>query len=182
MSELRLSHTRFDGVQLLHHGVFNDHRGSFHRLFCRDSIVQAGLNPRIAQVNYTHTLVRGTVRGMHFQRSPFGERKVITCLRGEIYDVVVDVRDDSPTRYQWQAFMLSEKSAQSLIVPAGFAHGFQCLSDDVDMLYLHDQPFVAEAQTGLRYNDARLAIEWPLEVTCISDKDAALALITDSEQ
>jgi dTDP-4-dehydrorhamnose 3,5-epimerase len=181
MSLLNVSATRLSGVKILQHHKFHDQRGEFTRLFCRDSLLAANIDPDISQINFTRTRALGTVRGLHFQREPFAERKIISCVRGAVFDVIVDVREGSATRWQWQAFELNETAGLSLLLPAGFAHGFQSLTDDVEMLYLHDQPYVAEAQTGLRYSDPTLAISWPLPVTLVSEKDAAFALITPTD-
>lgn len=182
MELLPLRSSDFADVMLLDHHLFSDQRGDFGRLFCRESLIQCGLSPDIAQINFTRTSLRGTIRGLHFQKEPFGERKIISCLRGAVFDVLVDVRPQSATRWQWRAFELNAASGFSLVVPAGFAHGFQALTDDVEMLYLHDKPYNAEAQTGLRFNDPRLAIQWPLAITMVSEKDAQFDLIYDDKE
>ena len=172
---MKIVDAEFGGVHEVLMEQNTDDRGFFSRLFCRDSFVAAGLNADWPQINVSMTLKRGTLRGLHFQKKPSEEIKLVTCLAGVIFDVVVDVRPESSTFGQWRSFELSEKRSLALYVPAGFAHGFQCLSDDCRVVYLMSRDFQPTLSGGIRYDDAALCIDWPLPVGSISAKDAALA-------
>jgi dTDP-4-dehydrorhamnose 3,5-epimerase len=156
-----------------------DARGYLSRLFCADELQEAGWTGRIAQVNHTFTARQGTVRGMHFQRPPHAEMKLVSCLRGEIWDVAVDLRAGSPTFLQWHGERLSADNGQALLIPKGFAHGFQALSDDVEMLYCHSAAYVPGAEGGLNPRDPRLALSWPLPIQGLSERDAQHAMVDD---
>lgn len=173
MSEfLSIIETDISGLKLLQHAIFRDDRGQFSRVFCRDSLSSSSIDPTAAQINFTFTKKRGCLRGLHYQVSPHSERKIIACVRGAIFDVVVDLRHGSKSFLQWRGFELAGDSGRSLIVPAGFAHGFIALTDEVEMLYIHDHPFVADAQRGIRYNDPAISIAWPIPIAQLSQKDA----------
>lgn len=148
-----------------------DQRGFLARIFCRDELAGAGWSKPIAQINHTCTSRRGTVRGMHFQHPPFAEMKLVTCLRGEVWDVAVDLRRDSPTFLHWHAETLSANNGHAMLIPEGFAHGFQALDDHVELLYCHSVAYTPEAEGGFSPNDRRLAIQWPLAITEISARD-----------
>ena len=177
MSRLTSSDTPLDGVKLFQRQRIGDHRGFLDRLFCADTLQAAGWRKPIAQINHTYTRQRGTVRGMHFQYPPHAEMKLVTCLRGAILDVAVDLRPGSPTFLSWHAEELSAENQRSLLIPEGFAHGFQTLSDDVEMLYCHSERYTPEAEGGLNPQDSRLAIAWPLPVSELSARDASHILI-----
>ncbi len=165
------------GLTLVERARVDDQRGFFSRLFCAEELKAAGFDAKIVQINHTFTRRRGAVRGLHYQESPHCEIKYVSVLRGEIIDVAVDLRPDSPTFLRWHAEVLSAKNACSLVIPRGFAHGFQALVDDCEMLYLHSAPYVAEAERALNVNDPALKIRWPLEITDISARDASHAFI-----
>lgn len=171
----------FGGVQLVQLDPRQDDRGSFTRSFCRKTFVKAGLNTEWPQINISRTCQRGSVRGLHFQKSPEEEIKLVTCVTGVVFDVVVDVRPRSTTFGQWRSYTLSELNSISLYIPAGFAHGFQCLTDECRMSYLMSCDFDPTLATGVRHNDPSLAISWPLPVTCISPKDAVLPFIESTK-
>jgi dTDP-4-dehydrorhamnose 3,5-epimerase len=154
-----------------------DSRGSFERLFCAEELIAGGWTQPVAQVNYTRTQRRGTVRGLHFQRPPYAEKKLVRCLRGEIWDVAVDLRADSSTFLQWHAETLNERNG-ALLIPEGFAHGFQALTDDVELLYCHSMAYEAQAEDGLRAQDPRLNIAWPLPITEQSERDTLHRLLS----
>lgn len=156
-----------------------DERGRFSRLFCADELVNAGWNGAIAQVNQSVTSRQGTVRGLHFQLPPHAEKKLVSCLRGEIWDVAVDLRSGSPTFLQWHAEILSEANQVALLIPEGFAHGFQALTDDAELLYCHSERYVPSAEGGLNPCDPSLSIPWPLPITVISDRDRGHAPVAD---
>ena len=150
----------------------DDARGFFSRLYCAQELSAIGFTTPVAQINHTLTLRRGAVRGMHFQYPPHAEDKFVSCLRGEVFDVAVDLRCGSPTFLRWHAQVLSAANRTSLFIPKGFAHGFQALTPDCELLYLHSQPYAAEAEGALNVRDPALAIAWPLPVTDLSERDA----------
>jgi dTDP-4-dehydrorhamnose 3,5-epimerase len=149
-----------------------DVRGFFSRLFCAEELAMCGFDAAVAQVNQSFTRRKGSVRGMHFQHPPHGEVKFVSCLRGEAFDVAVDLRKGSPTFLRWHAERLSESNALSLLIPRGFAHGFQTLSDDCELLYVHSMPYATDAEGGLNPSDATVGIRWPLPFADISERDA----------
>ncbi len=155
-----------------------DQRGYLERLFCKEELVEAGWTQEIAQINHTFTRKAGTVRGLHFQHPPHSEYKLVTCLRGEILDVVVDIRKNSPTRFEWQSIELSGNNPVSILIPAGFAHGFQALTDNVEMLYYHSAIYSAEHEAGINIYDKQLSIQWPRPITEISPRDASFPPIS----
>lgn len=156
-----------------------DERGYFARTFCVEEFERHGLLSQFVQQNASRSARRGTLRGLHYQMQPYGEAKLVRCTQGAIVDVIVDLREDSSTYLQHEAFELTADNHRQLYVPPGFAHSFQTLSDDVEVSYLVSAPYTPAAERGLRYNDERLSIDWPLAVTTISEKDAAWPLIAD---
>ncbi len=167
-----ISETPLAGLHVLGRKPLGDHRGCLERLFCSADLASIIGGRSIAQINRTHTAARGTVRGMHFQHPPHAEMKLVSCLRGEVFDVVVDMRPDSPTRFQWHAEVLSPGNHKTLAIPEGFAHGFQTLSEDCEMLYFHTAAYHPSAEGGLNPRDPLLAIDWPLPISGISERDA----------
>jgi len=157
-----------------------DVRGSFVRIFCESECASLRPNLQWTQINLSCTSQRGTIRGMHFQHPPAAEAKLIRCLRGCVFDVAVDLRAGSPTFMRWHSVELSEDNSMQIFIPEGFAHGFQTLTDDVKLIYLHTKAWNPTCESGVRYNDPALAIKWPLPVTQISDKDRDLTLLSDS--
>jgi len=149
-----------------------DARGFFSRLYCAQELSAAGFTEPVAQINHTATAHRGAVRGLHFQFAPHAEDKFVSCLRGEVFDVAVDLRRGSPTFLRWHAQRLSAENGISLLIPKGFAHGFQTLADDCELIYLHSRPYAADAEGALNARDPALAIAWPLPITDISERDA----------
>ena len=178
--------TRFDilatpvaGLHVVQRKPIGDSRGYLERLFCAEEL--QGLIPgkHIAQINHTLTASSGTVRGMHFQNPPHAETKFVSCLRGEVFDVAVDLRHNSPTFLRWHAEVLSADNHKTLVIPEGFAHGFQTLTDDCEMLYFHTAAYQPGAEGGLNAQDPRLAIQWPLPVAGLSPRDSAQPLLDD---
>jgi dTDP-4-dehydrorhamnose 3,5-epimerase len=163
--------TDLPGLKLVRRKLLEDHRGFFERMFCADTFQEEGFAPAISQINHTLTKRIGTVRGLHFQRPPHAETKLVTCLKGRVFDVAVDLRSGSPTFLQWKGFELSEANQTSLLIPQGFAHGFQTLEADCELLYLHTTPYTPEAEDGLHPLDPALAIPWPQEVVDLSNRD-----------
>ncbi|GAB4218084.1 MAG: dTDP-4-dehydrorhamnose 3,5-epimerase [Rhodoferax sp.] len=150
-----------------------DARGFFSRLFCQQELASAGWTTPVAQINHSYTARRGTIRGMHFQHPPHAEAKLVSCLRGAVWDVAVDLRAGSPTLLRWHAQELSADNGVALLIPPGFAHGFQTLSDDAELLYCHSVPYHGPAEGGLDALDPRLGIPWPLLVSERSARDSA---------
>ena len=154
-----------------------DARGAFVRLFCSQEWRAIGVTAPLEQINQSITAVPGTLRGMHFQRPPHAETKIIRCVAGEVYDVAVDVRANSPTYLQWFGLRLSGGDGQCLVVPPGFAHGFQALAANSALMYFVTARFSPDAEDGLNPQDPDIAIAWPLPCALISDKDAARPLL-----
>ena len=177
---LEVSPTPLVGLLRVRRSSSSDARGFFSRFFCAAELAEAGFAEPIAQINHTLTRRRGSVRGMHFQRAPHAEIKLVSCLRGEVLDVAVDIRPRSPTFLQWHAERLSADNACSLLIPKGFAHGFQTLTDDAELLYLHSAPYASHAEGALNPRDPRLAIEWPLEFADLSERDVSHPMIDDA--
>ena len=167
--------TGIDGLWEVERRTTGDERGTFGRLFGRREWEAVGVvDAEITQVNLSTTSRRGTVRGLHFQRAPHADIKIVTCRRGRALDVAVDVREESPTFLQWRAVELSADTPTSLVIPRGCAHGFQALTDDVELLYLHTHDFVPESDDGVSATDGTIGVEWPLPITLMSDRDAHL--------
>ena len=150
-----------------------DDRGFFARAFCQREFAEHGLAVEIAQSNLSRTAQRGTVRGMHFQLPPNAEAKLVRCTRGAVFDVIVDLRRDSPTACQWVGRELSETNNRMMYVPEGFAHGYQTLEDDSVLFYQVSQFYSPESERGVRWNDPAFGIEWPMAAALVSDKDSA---------
>jgi len=148
-----------------------DDRGFFARTFCVDEFAAQGLPTEFVQQNTSYSANKGTLRGMHFQTAPHGEDKLIRCLRGAIVDIIIDLRPDSPTYKKWEAFELDDINKRQLLVPKGFGHGFQTVSDHVEVTYLVSAKYTPSAEGGVRWNDPAFGITWPLEPTDMSDKD-----------
>lgn len=168
---MRLSPTRIPGVTVVQAEPHPDERGSFARVFCREEFAAAGLCADVAQCNLSRTLRRATLRGLHFQAAPHAEAKLVTVVRGRIYDVALDLRRGSPTRLDWVAVELSEDDGRSLYLPEGVAHGLFTLADDTLVHYQMSRPYTAEAARGVRWDDAAFGIEWPGEPAVISARD-----------
>jgi len=177
MRRLVVEDTPLAGLKRVRRSRLGDSRGFLARLFCVDELAEAGWTGPIAQVNHTRTRARGSVRGLHFQSPPHAEKKLVHCLRGEVWDVAVDLRRGSPTFLRWHAEPLSDENGVALLIPEGFAHGLQTLADDVDMLYCHSVAYASSAEGGLHPRDPRLAIDWPLPIAALSPRDEAHAFV-----
>ena len=159
------------GAFLLEPERLEDRRGFFARTYCRQELEARGLDPTIVQCNISVNRVRGTVRGMHYQVAPYEEIKLVRCTAGAIYDVIVDLRPQSPTFRQHLGVELTAKNRLSLYIPAGVGHGFQSLEDDTEVFYQMSEFYYPEAARGVRWNDPAFAIEWPLPIAIISRRD-----------
>lgn len=163
--------TSIEGLFCLETTPFCDNRGSFARIFCQKEFTAANITMPVAQMNISMTHKKGTVRGMHYQLSPHGEIKIVRCLQGSCYDVAVDIRKDSPTFLKYHGEILSPENGKALYIPKGFAHGFQTLEDNTQLLYMHSELYAPHAEAALHYNDPRLAINWKLDIKDVSDRD-----------
>jgi dTDP-4-dehydrorhamnose 3,5-epimerase len=155
-----------------------DQRGYFERVFCAAELQGIVADRKIVQINHSLTIREGAVRGMHFQRPPHAEVKLVSCIRGAVYDVAVDLRHDSATFLRWHAEILSPENHRTLCIPEGFAHGFQTLTADCEMLYLHTAAYARKSESGLHPCDPRLAIAWPKAIVELSPRDAALPMVS----
>lgn len=169
-----------NGLKRIERQRLGDSRGFLTRMFCADELALAGWQRPIAQINQTYTAKKGTVRGLHFQQPPFAEMKLVSCIRGAVWDVAVDLRLNSATYLNWHAEALSAENNCALLIPEGFAHGFQALTDDVELIYFHSQAHHAAAEAGLNCTDPRLAIAWPLAITELSERDRAHPMISSN--
>lgn len=164
--------TQLQGAYTLDLDELKDDRGFFARAWCQKEFREHGLNSRIVQANLSYNKKKGTLRGMHYQISPYEETKLIRCISGSIYDVIIDLRPESPTYKKWTGVELTAKNRKMLFVPEGFAHGFQTLEDHAEVFYQVSQFYTPGAESGVRYSDPEFAITWPLKVSVISEKDA----------
>jgi dTDP-4-dehydrorhamnose 3,5-epimerase len=176
---MRFESTDLQGAWLIEPVPARDHRGFFARTFCTQEFADHGLTSRFVQHSRSQSAARGTLRGMHFQRAPHDEVKVVTCLKGAIWDVIIDLRPESPTYRRWQGFELTAENRRHLYVPEGFAHGFQTLCDDTEVGYLISAFYAPLAASGVRYDDPAFAIAWPLPLTAISEKDGSWPAFVD---
>lgn len=165
--------TKLDGVYVVTQELREDPRGYFTRVFCRHEYENAKIPFDIVQINKSKSVMKGTIRGMHYQREPHAEDKIVQCIKGAIFDVAVDLRPSSPTRGQWVGQELTEDNNTMLLVPKGFAHGFQTLTDNTIVMYFVSQYYTAAAESGIRWNDPAFAITWPIQDATLSEKDAA---------
>jgi|SaaInlStandDraft_6_1057023.scaffolds.fasta_scaffold175386_1 dTDP-4-dehydrorhamnose 3,5-epimerase len=164
--------TALAGLYLIEHNEISDNRGFFERVFCAEEFKEINKSSQpVVQINHTLTKKKGTIRGMHFQYSPHAETKIVTCIQGEIFDVAVDIRKNSPTFLQWHAEILNGNNRRSLYIPDGFAHGFQTLTDNCQLLYFHSEPYTPKSEGAINVNDPKIAIQWPYKIVEISEKD-----------
>lgn len=168
---MRIRQTSIDGAALAETAPYADHRGAFSRLFCEQELAGLLGGRRIVQINHSRTQALGAVRGMHFQHPPHAEMKMVRCIRGRVWDVLVDLRAGSPTFLHWHAEELSPDTGRMLIIPEGCAHGFQVLEPDSELLYLHTAFYQPAAEGGLRYDEPRVDVRWPLPVRDLSMRD-----------
>ncbi|MEO8405992.1 MAG: dTDP-4-dehydrorhamnose 3,5-epimerase [Chitinophagaceae bacterium] len=177
---MKFAVTPLKGVHIVSLQPVIDSRGWFARTYCKEEFEEIGHTEEWVQLNQSHTNKKGTIRGMHYQLPPYSEIKLVRCVAGAVFDVVIDVRKGSPTFLQWTSVELSADNKQMIYIPAGFAHGFQALTDDCELIYHHSSMYMPGAEGGIRYDDPVVMINWPLPVTEISDRDSSHALLTDS--
>ncbi len=159
------------GAYIIDLQPIEDHRGFFARAWCQQEFQQHGLESRLVQCNLSYNQTSGTVRGMHYQIAPHKETKVVRCVRGRIFDVIIDLRRDSPTYLHWFGIELSAENRRMLYVPEGFAHGYQTLEPDTEVFYQVSEFYHPGSEQGIRWDDPAIAVDWPLEPTVISEKD-----------
>jgi len=172
--------TPLPGLFEIQHTPTGDARGRFTRLFCEQALAAIRPGLHFTQVNLSETRGRGTVRGMHYQVPPAAEAKLVRCLRGRVFDVAVDLRAGSPTFLRWHGVELGEHNDRAIFIPEGFAHGFQTLSDEAHLLYMHTAPWTPACEAGLHHDDARLAIRWPMPVSSVSARDRCHPALDDA--
>ena len=163
--------TQLTGLKVIQRKPIEDARGFLSRFYCAEAFHTYGFSKPISQINHTLTRHKGAVRGLHYHKPPHAEIKLVSCLKGEVFDVAVDLRKNSPTFLHWHGEILNENNQRSLLIPEGFAHGFQALTEDCELLYLHTAPYTKEAEAALNLTDPKIGIAWPLSITDISDRD-----------
>ncbi|WP_126455408.1 dTDP-4-dehydrorhamnose 3,5-epimerase [Sulfuriflexus mobilis] len=182
MSRFDFIQTPLSGLMVVQRKATEDHRGYLSRLYSAEEFSEAGFNKPIAQINQTLTRKKGAVRGLHFQHPPYAETKFVSCLKGEVLDVAVDIRSGSPTFLQWHSEILSATNRRGLLIPEGYAHGFQALTEDCELIYLHTAAYHPEAEGALNVADPRLGIVWPLPIDDLSERDRNHSLLDQDYQ
>jgi dTDP-4-dehydrorhamnose 3,5-epimerase len=176
---MKFNKTKIKGLYVVELQPFIDDRGSFVRSYCDDFLKEIGVTKPIKQINHSSTLKVGSIRGMHYQELSNAEIKIVRCISGEVFDVAIDLRRNSNTFLQWHGERLSEKNFKMMIIPEGFAHGFQVIKENSELLYLHTANYAPEAELGLLFDDKKVGINWPLKITNISDRDLKHEVITE---
>ena len=172
--------TALEGVYIVEPKVFGDHRGFFMESYSKKVFEEAGLDYDFVQDNHSASTVKGTLRGIHFQRGDKAQAKLVRCTKGAVLDVAVDLRPNSPTYKKWVGVELSAENKRQLLIPRGFGHGFLTLTDDVEFLYKADNYYAPEADGGIRWNDPDIGVEWGVEVPILSQKDANAPFLKDA--
>ncbi len=178
---MKLEKTKIDGAYIIEPDVFGDNRGWFYESYSQKKFEELGIDTVFVQDNRSFSVEKGTLRGLHCQTNPMAQTKLITCLRGEILDVAVDIRKDSPTYLQWQSVVLSGENKKMFYIPEGCLHGFLTLTDDVEVTYKVNRFYSAENDRSVRFDDPDLGVEWSVENPILSAKDAKAPLLKDSD-
>ena len=168
---MKITKTKLDGVVIIEPDVFGDNRGFFMESWNKNKMAEAGLDYDFVQDNHSKSTVKGTLRGIHFQKGDKAQAKLVRCVKGAVLDVAVDLRKNSPTFKQWVGVELNEENKKQLLIPRGFGHGFVTLTDDVEFLYKADNYYAPEADAGIRWNDPEIGVEWGIENPILSEKD-----------
>ncbi len=176
---MKFEKTKLDGVVIITPDVFGDHRGFFMESWSERKMEEAGLHYNFVQDNHSMSSIRGTLRGIHFQKGDKAQAKLVRCVRGAVLDVAVDLRHASPTYKQWVAVELSAENKKQLLIPRGFGHGFVTLTDEVEFLYKADNYYAPEADGGIRWNDPEIAVDWGVEKPILSAKDEKNPFLKD---
>ena len=179
MSHFQIEETPLQGLKVIQRNPRKDSRGQFARAFCSEELSAAGWTTPVMQINHSMTKAVGSVRGLHYQEPPKAEKKMVLCLRGRVWDVAVDLRASSATFLSWHAEELSAENNKALLIPEGFAHGFQVLDKGSELLYLHSEQYAPRLEGGLSPLDPRLSIPWPLSIVEMSDRDSGFPVLTD---
>jgi len=179
MSLFHIGETSLEGLKVIQRSPRKDSRGQFARAFCSEELSAAGWTTPVMQINHSITSAVGSVRGLHYQKPPKAERKMVLCLRGRVWDVAVDLRSSSATFLSWHAEELSAENNKAMLIPEGFAHGFQVLEKESELLYLHSEQYSPQQEDGLSPLDPRLSISWPLHIAEMSDRDRGFPVLTD---
>jgi dTDP-4-dehydrorhamnose 3,5-epimerase len=177
---MKFSETPLAGAYTIELSPFYDDRGWFVRTFSKDEFKNIGFAGEWVQMNHSFTAKAGTIRGMHYQFPPYREIKMVRCIRGEVFDVIIDLRKESPTFLRWFGIKLSLSNMNMIYIPEGFAHGFQALTDSCELIYSHSEFYMPGHEGGIRYDDTLVSIEWPSGVTMISDRDNNHPALTES--
>lgn len=177
--QMKFFKTKIQDLYIIILVPFEDDRGKFYRVFCKKELEEINNTKEIVNINLSFTKIKGTIRGMHFQYPPKTEIKIVKCISGSVYDVAIDLRQNSKTFLQWHGEVLSEKNEKLLYIPEGFAHGFQTLENNSEILYFVSEFYFPEYEGGVVYNDPKINLKWPLDVTNISDKDREIKLLDD---
>lgn len=177
---MKFTETTLKGVYIVEPQVFGDHRGFFMESWSRRDFEAAGLYYDFVQDNHSSSAVKGTLRGIHFQRGEKAQAKLVRCVRGAVLDVAVDLRPSSPMYKKWVAVELSAENRRQLLIPRGFGHGFVTLTDDVEFLYRADNPYAPEADGGIRWNDPELEVDWGIDTPVLSEKDSNSPCLKDA--
>lgn len=172
--------TEIEDVYIVEPKVFGDHRGFFMESWSKEAFEAAGLYYNFVQDNHSSSSVKGTLRGIHFQRGEKAQAKLVRCVRGAVLDVAVDLRTQSATYKKWVAVELSEENKRQLLIPRGFGHGFVTLTDDVEFLYKADNLYAPEADGGIRWNDPEIGVAWGIEAPILSQKDATSPFLSQA--
>lgn len=179
---MKLTKTKLDGVVIIEPDVFGDNRGFFMESWNKKKMEEAGLYYDFVQDNHSKSTVKGTLRGIHFQKGDKAQAKLVRCVKGAVLDVAVDLRKNSPTFKQWVGVELSEENKKQLLIPHGFGHGFVTLTDDVEFLYKADNYYAPEADAGIRWNDPDIAVDWGVEKPILSEKDKKNPFLKDCKE
>ncbi len=173
MGKIKVTETSLQDAYLVEQAVYGDHRGFFTESYSREDFNEAGLTYDFVQDNHSLSVEAGVLRGLHFQKGEHAQTKLIRVITGAVYDVIVDLRKNSPTYGKWEGFILSESNQRQLLVPKGFAHGFLTLTKDVNFVYKCDNYYCAQADAGIAFDDSTLNIDWPINVekAILSEKD-----------
>ncbi len=175
---MKFNEVGMKGLYIAELEPFTDDRGFFVRSYCDKELEEINVTKPIKQINHSFTKTVGSIRGMHYQNSPHAEIKMVRCIAGEVFDVVIDLRKGSDTFLQWHGEYLNAENFKMMIIPEGFAHGFQVIKQNTEIIYFSTASYTPEAESGVLFNDEKIGIEWPLQVTDISDRDLKHEMIT----
>jgi dTDP-4-dehydrorhamnose 3,5-epimerase len=179
---MNINKTKLNGVMVIEPKIFGDHRGWFTETYNEENFKKAGIDSVFIQDNHSFSATKGTLRGLHYQKDPKAQTKLVRCTKGSIFDVAIDIRKESPTYGEWYGLELSEENKKQLLVPKGFAHGFMTLTDDVEVQYKVDELYSPEHDRGIIWNDPEIGIEWPINIQpVLSAKDENAPLLKDAD-